>query len=255
MNAKKWMTVGAAFAVVGVLAAFALSNPQRVFRTTASMIVVGQGSNTVSGHLEYDYAAFNGSNLVALALGADPTSDQVFAMQIDCDSSLATLVVFDKSNSNITTIATSSSIDTLKQQGLKANFVNSERFVARFDVESVGNLAGGFMTVAGRLNLDSNGCPQAVLIKLDKDSKDAQLDDQDAPNTEQDSRSKDLELRGRRAGHAHYIGVLGDAFTLSSFTFRFLMGLALNLLFMVRGFGIAAMTHSLYDVYVTVLQW
>jgi membrane protease YdiL (CAAX protease family) len=52
---------------------------------------------------------------------------------------------------------------------------------------------------------------------------------------------------------AHYIGALGDAFTLSSFTFRFLMGLALNLLFITRGFGIAAMTHALYDVMVTVM--
>lgn len=46
----------------------------------------------------------------------------------------------------------------------------------------------------------------------------------------------------------HYIGSLGDAFTLSSFTFRFLFGLALNVVFLVRGFGVAAWTHALYDV-------
>ena len=46
----------------------------------------------------------------------------------------------------------------------------------------------------------------------------------------------------------HYIGTLGDAFTLSSFTFRFLFGLALNVVFLVRGFGVAAWTHALYDV-------
>ena len=46
----------------------------------------------------------------------------------------------------------------------------------------------------------------------------------------------------------HYIGALGDAFTLSSFTFRFLFGLALNVVFLVRGFGVAAWTHALYDV-------
>lgn len=51
----------------------------------------------------------------------------------------------------------------------------------------------------------------------------------------------------------HYTGSLGDVFTLSSFTFRFLMGLALNAIFLVRGFGVAAMTHALYDVYVTIL--
>ena len=48
----------------------------------------------------------------------------------------------------------------------------------------------------------------------------------------------------------HYIGAYGDAFTLASFTFRFLFGLALNVLFIVRGFGIAAWTHALYDVMV-----
>ncbi len=46
----------------------------------------------------------------------------------------------------------------------------------------------------------------------------------------------------------HYVGALGDVFTLPSFTFRFLFGLALNAVFLVRGFGIAAWTHSLYDV-------
>lgn len=50
----------------------------------------------------------------------------------------------------------------------------------------------------------------------------------------------------------HYIGELGYDFTLASFVFRFLMGLALNGLFIFRGFGIAAMTHALYDVIVTV---
>lgn len=48
----------------------------------------------------------------------------------------------------------------------------------------------------------------------------------------------------------HYVGALGDVFTLPSFTFRFLFGLALNVLFLARGFGIAAWTHALYDVLV-----
>ena len=46
----------------------------------------------------------------------------------------------------------------------------------------------------------------------------------------------------------HYVGALGDPFTLPSFTFRFLFGLALNAVFLVRGFGVAAWTHALYDV-------
>lgn len=48
----------------------------------------------------------------------------------------------------------------------------------------------------------------------------------------------------------HYIGALGDPFTLTSFTFRFLFGLALNCIFLWRGFGVAAWTHALYDVMV-----
>ena len=48
----------------------------------------------------------------------------------------------------------------------------------------------------------------------------------------------------------HYMGTLGDPFTLSSFSFRFLFGLVLNGLFLVRGFGVAAWTHAIYDVLV-----
>jgi len=48
----------------------------------------------------------------------------------------------------------------------------------------------------------------------------------------------------------HYLGALGDDFTLASFTFRFLFGLALNTLYLLRGFGVAAWTHTLYDIMV-----
>ncbi len=47
----------------------------------------------------------------------------------------------------------------------------------------------------------------------------------------------------------HYIGPYGDPWELPSFTFRFLAGLAFSALFLVRGFGIAAWTHALYDVF------
>lgn len=48
----------------------------------------------------------------------------------------------------------------------------------------------------------------------------------------------------------HYIGALGDDFTIYSFTFRFIMGLLFNGLLLLRGFGITAWTHALYDVMV-----
>ncbi|OQY27588.1 MAG: hypothetical protein B6244_10015 [Candidatus Cloacimonetes bacterium 4572_55] len=48
----------------------------------------------------------------------------------------------------------------------------------------------------------------------------------------------------------HYIGIFGDPFIWSSFVFRFLFGLALNMIFLVRGFGVAAWTHAIYDILV-----
>ncbi len=51
----------------------------------------------------------------------------------------------------------------------------------------------------------------------------------------------------------HYIGPLGDPFQPGSFLFRMFFGLALNVVFLWRGFGVAAWTHALYDVMVLVL--
>lgn len=50
----------------------------------------------------------------------------------------------------------------------------------------------------------------------------------------------------------HYIGPYGDPLQLGSFTFRALAGLVFSGLYLTRGFGIAAWTHALYDVYVTL---
>ena len=51
----------------------------------------------------------------------------------------------------------------------------------------------------------------------------------------------------------HYVGEYGDRFELASFTYRAIAGLAFSALYLVRGFGITAWTHALYDVYVMVL--
>lgn len=50
----------------------------------------------------------------------------------------------------------------------------------------------------------------------------------------------------------HYIGAYGDTMRLSSFVFRFLAGLVFSTLYVLRGFGITAWTHALYDVIITV---
>lgn len=52
----------------------------------------------------------------------------------------------------------------------------------------------------------------------------------------------------------HYIGFFGDPFTFGSFLFRFLFGLALNAIYIWRGFGMAAWTHAIYDLMVIVYQ-
>lgn len=50
----------------------------------------------------------------------------------------------------------------------------------------------------------------------------------------------------------HYIGPYAYPLELNSFTFRFIAGLAFSGLYMVRGFGVAAWTHALYDVFLVL---
>ncbi len=52
----------------------------------------------------------------------------------------------------------------------------------------------------------------------------------------------------------HYVGELGDTFSVASFTFRAIAGLAFSALFVMRGFGITAWTHALYDLGLALLQ-
>jgi hypothetical protein len=51
----------------------------------------------------------------------------------------------------------------------------------------------------------------------------------------------------------HYVGALGDAIHVQSFVFRMVLGLALTLIFVTRGFAAAVWAHALYDVWVLVL--
>ncbi|MCK9243974.1 MAG: CPBP family glutamic-type intramembrane protease [Candidatus Marinimicrobia bacterium] len=46
----------------------------------------------------------------------------------------------------------------------------------------------------------------------------------------------------------HYIGPFGEAFELRTFALRFGAGLFLSLLYILRGYGITAYTHTLYDL-------
>jgi hypothetical protein len=50
----------------------------------------------------------------------------------------------------------------------------------------------------------------------------------------------------------HYVGPYGDPPDLGSFVFRTVAGLLLSGLFLLRGFGITAWTHALYDVFLAL---
>ena len=47
----------------------------------------------------------------------------------------------------------------------------------------------------------------------------------------------------------HYVGPYGDPFQLRSFVFRLVAGIFFSALYLLRGFGISAWTHALYDVF------
>lgn len=47
----------------------------------------------------------------------------------------------------------------------------------------------------------------------------------------------------------HYVGPYGDCLDLASFTFRAVAGVLFSALYLLRGFGITAWTHALYDVF------
>ncbi len=50
----------------------------------------------------------------------------------------------------------------------------------------------------------------------------------------------------------HYVGPYGDPWELGSFAFRAVAGVLFSGLYLTRGFGIAAWTHALYDVFLTL---
>jgi hypothetical protein len=52
----------------------------------------------------------------------------------------------------------------------------------------------------------------------------------------------------------HYVGSLGDTFSVASFTFRAIAGVAFSVLYVTRGFGIAAWTHALYDLGLSLMN-
>ena len=201
VNAKQWIAVSLVALAIAGSSVWAGSLKFLVFRTVAYMVVVSQSSS--NGVPKYSYEAWWEHDLAAAALSAEPTSNQVLAIAINCDSTAASLLVYDMSNSIMTTIAQTTTFDKVQQADPVTGNTNQERFVAVFEVQPVGSLAGGYLTVAGRLHLDTNGCATTVLASKDRDPFDKQAGDQDVAKF--DSHRK---LLTQRSGQAHLMGVL-----------------------------------------------
>jgi hypothetical protein len=52
----------------------------------------------------------------------------------------------------------------------------------------------------------------------------------------------------------HYVGPFGDPWQLDSFTFRAVAGVLFSGLYLLRGFGIVAWSHALYDVVLALIR-
>ncbi len=52
---------------------------------------------------------------------------------------------------------------------------------------------------------------------------------------------------------AHYLGALGEPFSVHTLLYRFLAGLLFTLVYYQRGFAIAAWCHALYDIWVLLI--
>jgi hypothetical protein len=214
MKTKAW-TVIALGAVAATVVVAGIVATEKTYRTTAALFGVQQGTDATTQLPQFDYVGLAGHDLVNLAMGR-PIGDtnfpnQVLAMIIACDRSGASFVVYDKAtDSNVATIANSSSFDSVVQQGstLLAG-PNRARFVAQFDVGANGNetdgILDGFLTVAGRVVLDPDtGCPKPVLVAIDRDKLDKTFCDADVNKKVDDDDVKIIQ----RAGLGHLIGVL-----------------------------------------------
>ncbi len=202
MNVKKWIVLGVGSLIVAAASVWGGSSGFLTFGSAAYTIAVSQTST--GGIPQCSYEPWWGSDLLALALGAQPTNNQILAFAINCDSSSGALVAYDTITSNVTTIAQTTSFDTVPDANLTTGATNAERFVGLFDVQPVGNLAGGYLTIAGRLHLDTNGCATAVLAAQDHDPLDKPMGDEDVVKVSPGNHKGITQ----RSGQAHFMGVL-----------------------------------------------
>jgi hypothetical protein len=218
MKTKKRIILGVASLAAAAMTAYAAGVGSVTLRTIGCFIGLTQGSDPANGYPRFENADFAGHNLVNLAMGRSVADtnvpNQVLAMTFPCDLSAASLVVYDKLTSNVVaTIAASTTIDSVVQQDNDQKGPNRAHFVAALQIGTNGNptngLLSGYFTVAGRLHLNpTNGCPEPVIVWLDRDPLDRRVDDVELPARD-DPDSVPLTLR---TGLGHLIGVV-DAVT------------------------------------------
>lgn len=173
------------------------------FRTLAAGTGLYQSVN-LAGKPVYTKEVIYGHDLVAAVLGAPlgtVVTNPVLALQIDCESTTASLVAWDKTTSNAIPIAVCTSLSVVRNQTVDTNaFPSQERFVGQFNVVTANSLQGGFLTIAGRLHLDpTNGCPRAT--RMEVDPLDHLFKDTDTKNLDDPTNDDIL-----RAGVAHAVG-------------------------------------------------
>ena len=203
MKSTRWIFLSLTSLAVVLTSAYALVAP-RTFQTAAQFYTFTQGKSTAT--------TLAGYHLANLAMGRIATStaatNQVLALTLPCDFSSASLVVYDQSTAHVVaTLANAGDLNPLIQ--LVTNRDNQVRFLAQFQINHVGapanGLLGGYLTVAGRLHANrTNGCPEAVSIKLDYDRHDHSFGDQNVPR----SVDPDPTHTNLRTGLAHGAGVI-----------------------------------------------
>jgi hypothetical protein len=199
---KKWIVLGMGFLIVAAVSVWGGSSHFLSFGSAAYTIAVSQTST--NGIPQYSYESWWGTDIAGFALGQQPSTNQVLAFAMNCDSSMAILAVYDTTSSNMTTIAETTSFDVVQDANAKTGITNQERFVGVFNIQPVGNLVGGYLTVAGRLHLDTNGCATTVLASQDHDPLDKAMGDEDIVKVAPGKGKGVTE----RCGQAHFMGVL-----------------------------------------------
>jgi hypothetical protein len=214
MTTKKWILIAAATVAATTIVVAGILATTKTYRTIGGLAGVQQGEDPTTHLPQFDYVGLAGHDLVNLAMaraiGDTNFPNQVLAMTVACDRSAASLVVYDRNtDSNIATIADSTSMNSaIQQDSTTAPGPDRARFVARFAINENGDTANGllegFLTVAGRVNLDpATGCLKPILVTLDRDPHDRVFGDKEV------SRKQDKdEVTILRAGLAHLIGVI-----------------------------------------------